>query len=188
MSPENGNGADAPKVERRRYRMEPKLREFFGSLALIAAAAGDSYGAQVISLRTDDLAHSWAKLAEANPTIRRLLEALTSGGAYGEAIMVTGSVVIPILWRHGVVPDELGYPVAVTAAPEPTEELLASIRAKAAAEGRPVAPEEAPAKAEEPSPETHPMGPPASEPQGSEVPEEVHPMGAPGGSSGGSDS
>lgn len=177
--------ADAPP--KRRYALEPKLNELFGGIALGAELVGDPFAAQVISKRSSDLAHAWAKLADANPAVKRILQGLTEGSAWGEVAMVSLSVAVPILWARGLVPDEIGVPLASMVAPESDEVK----RAKAAA-GSPTPPPPPSASPPRPGPtakadQPHPMGAGAgaapAEP-GPPIDDEVHPMGSGGNGNG----
>jgi hypothetical protein len=60
---------------------------------------------QIIARRSDQLASAWARLANKNPGVRRVLVALTTGSAYGEVVIASLLVVIPILANHKLIPE-----------------------------------------------------------------------------------
>jgi hypothetical protein len=99
---------------------EIKLRELFATLSTGMMVAGDEFSATVIARRTDELAHAWAKLAQQNAAVRRVIKGLLEGSAWGEVMMVTMSVAIPIAYRYapGIIPDGAGMMFTAQVAPE----------------------------------------------------------------------
>lgn len=85
--------------------LQKQLEQWFGAMALIPSTMGDAYSAQVIVSRSAYLAEAWADLAKQSPAVRRVLEGLVSGGAWGGAIMASCSIVIPIASYHGLLPQ-----------------------------------------------------------------------------------
>ncbi len=84
--------------------LKGKLTELFAGMALIPMAAGDHYSAHIISTRAPHLAEAWADLARQNPAVKRILEGLVQGGAWGGVALATGSVLVPILGHYGMLP------------------------------------------------------------------------------------
>jgi hypothetical protein len=60
---------------------------------------------QIVAQHSDKLASSWARLAAKNAGVRRVLTSLTTGSAYGEVVIATLLVVIPILANHKLIPE-----------------------------------------------------------------------------------
>lgn len=92
-------------------RSSAKLaQEIGGGLTKAFAIAGsliatkDPYAGSVIIRRSDALGDAWGKLAAANPKIARYLDIAQKTGVYGEALIVTASVVLPIMANRGMFP------------------------------------------------------------------------------------
>lgn len=105
-----------PQAERAKPRkgtMEAQLRDAFASLSLMVAMTGDQFSAEVISSRTDELAHAWAALAEKNESVKRVLKGILEGSAWGEVTIVSLSVLIPIAYRYNLVPSVVGEPFSM---------------------------------------------------------------------------
>lgn len=104
----NGGGAPGPTPRAastprpRSNSLEAKLGEFFGSFSLVFAATGDQYCAEIIAARAPALASSWAELAKQNASVRRVLESLMEGSAWGAVILSTLGVAVPIAKHHGL--------------------------------------------------------------------------------------
>lgn len=93
-----------PKLQRR-------LEEFFAAPAAVYAAVGHQYPAQILTLRSPQLAEDLYLLAEESPPVKRVLTKMLEGGAWGGVIVSAASILIPILSYHGVVP--IGDPFQV---------------------------------------------------------------------------
>lgn len=93
-----------PKLQRR-------LEEFFAAPAAVYAAVGHQYPAQILTLRSPQLAEDLYLLAEESPPVKRVLNKMLEGGAWGGVIVSAASILIPILSYHGVVP--IGDPFQV---------------------------------------------------------------------------
>jgi hypothetical protein len=122
----NGKGGSTPppKPPRRRpaaASLEGKLKDFFAGISIMIAATGDHHCAGIIADQTDLLAASYTRLAERNDRVRAFLEALTAGGAYGEAVAVTLATALPIAAHHvPAVRDRLAaFPFMGMTAPPP---------------------------------------------------------------------
>jgi hypothetical protein len=86
-----------PKLQRR-------LEEFFVAPAAVYAATGHHYPAQIIALRSPQLAEDLYQLAQESLAVKRVLEKLLEGGAWGGVIVSAASILIPVLSYHNVVP------------------------------------------------------------------------------------
>lgn len=86
--------------------LQQKLTQFFVSLALPFAAAGDTHCAGILIQRGPVVAEAWANLAAESPAVKKTLEGLLKGGAWAGAISSTMAIVVPIAAHHGApIPD-----------------------------------------------------------------------------------
>jgi hypothetical protein len=127
MSPDPANGAGAgakekPKPRERKPALEPAVRELLETVAGILALKGDAYPAEILETNAAQLASAYARLAKRNKAVRRILEALTSGGDYGEAVMVTLATLVPIAVFYGWLPTDSPLPM-FGAPPPPSREV-----------------------------------------------------------------
>lgn len=72
--------------------------------ALPFALQGDDYCATIIAQRTPDLAKSLTALADENPAIKRTLNRMLEGSAWGGVALSVAAIVIPIAQHHNLVP------------------------------------------------------------------------------------
>lgn len=98
--------------------LEAALTQLFALPALVFQLRGDDWCASHMLTNAEVPARAWAKLAEQNPRIFSLLKALTTGGAYGEALMSTAAFVIPILAHHDKAPKEVAELFGVGEVPD----------------------------------------------------------------------
>lgn len=89
--------------------MERKLEDFFTYFSLPFAAVGDIYCAEVIAAGAPQLAEAWAALAKENANVKRVLDKMMQGGAWGGVVVSTAAVVIPIAGHHGLLPASLQF-------------------------------------------------------------------------------
>lgn len=88
----------------RRAPLQKKLEEFFGTPALAYSFMGDQYGAELLAQRTPAMAEAWYDLSTKNAGVRRVLERLVEGGAWGAVVLSTASVLVPLAQHHGLIP------------------------------------------------------------------------------------
>ena len=106
--------------------LETRLLEFFGEIKLheetqtpyltgLAGGIGifNPADGQVIAMNSPNMAKAWANLADQNERVRRYLEYLLSGGAWGEVFVATTPVIFAIAMNHGMVPSSLFGPFEV---------------------------------------------------------------------------
>lgn len=106
-----GTTADKPKTRALPY--ESKLKEFFLTIAGVIALS-DTFTATIIENKADELAHGYAKLAQEDSRVKNVLARILEGSAWSAALMPTVTVMVAILWHHGIfVPDRLGVPMAM---------------------------------------------------------------------------
>jgi hypothetical protein len=108
-------------------KIEQALAQNFVVLGL-GVSLVDPFDGQTIGLNADKLAKAWADLAAQNPQVRKVLEGLLLGSAWGAAIGQTVMVALPIAVRHGYAPINFAHmavasgikiPDFVPDAPEP---------------------------------------------------------------------
>lgn len=96
VGPRGPRGTAAKKIQR-------QLEDLLAG-ATIGLATVDPRRAQILNESAEDLARVWARLADENPAVRRYLEGMLSGSAWGEAILVTAVVGIRMLPESFEVP------------------------------------------------------------------------------------
>lgn len=74
----------------------------FAVPALAFSAAGDQYCAEVWNARAPMVASAWFELSKQNPAVKRVLEQLVEGSAWGGVAMSTLALALPIAKHHGV--------------------------------------------------------------------------------------
>lgn len=84
--------------------LEARLSEAFASVSLIPSFVGDQYSSFIIASRSDKFAHDLAELAKVNPRVKRTLEGLLNGGAYGGLMFSGMALLLPIMWSYGIIP------------------------------------------------------------------------------------
>lgn len=114
---------------------ETRLKEFFAGISGVATLAGDSFTAAAIEGKSEELAFGYAKLAQNDPRVKRVISFLLEGSAWTEAIIPTLGLAIVVGWHYGFVPDQLGVPLTVANGMLPlTREQEIAIKEKAARE------------------------------------------------------
>lgn len=93
-----------------------ELAELFSLPALLFEFTGQKYPAYVWNLRITTHAYAWADLAEKNPALKRKLQAMMEGGAYGAVIISGLAVLVPILAYYGIYPSSMINPFALSPA------------------------------------------------------------------------
>jgi hypothetical protein len=88
-------------------KIQDGLVQLFTLAGLGTSMFVDDFDGQVVVLNAERLARAWADLAQQSPTVRKALEALLMGSAWGSAIGTTAMVALPILVRHGIAPPEV---------------------------------------------------------------------------------
>jgi hypothetical protein len=81
-----------------------------GTIPGVAQFVGmvDPFDGQIIATYAPGMARAWAQLAQENPQVRRMLNALTYGGAYRGVIAASAPAIMAIAMHHGVL--GLGQP------------------------------------------------------------------------------
>lgn len=95
----------APRATKPRAgSLENRLGEAFASMAILPSLTGDQYSSFILASRSQKFAHDLAELAKVNPRIKRTLEGLLDGGAYGGVMFSGAAMLFPILWSYGIIP------------------------------------------------------------------------------------
>lgn len=98
--------------------LEARLAEFLGICSFPFAAAGDQYSAQIVALRSPALATALADLAKENAAIKRVLERVLEGSAWGAVGLAAASIILPICQHHGMIPGSDPF-AAILPSPAP---------------------------------------------------------------------
>lgn len=107
--------------------LERRLTDFFAAFALPFAMSGDTHCATVIAQGAPRLAEAWGTLARESPAVKRVLDRMLEGGAWGGVIVSTLMIAIPVADHHGLYPKGLPNPFSILAPPthshgeQPTE-------------------------------------------------------------------
>src|ERR1700675_2175218 len=86
--------------------LEKELEQFFTLIALVVSMFNQEDSADLMA-SVPRLAGAWSRLAAKDARVRAILEALMSGGAYTEAMVVTFLALLPILKRHKLLPGNV---------------------------------------------------------------------------------
>lgn len=96
----------------RRLPYETQMHQFFTEISGLVAMA-DSFSAQIIENKSEELAYGYAKLAKDDPRIKAFFERLLQGSAYSAALIPTVTMAVAIGWHFGLVPGQLGVPMVL---------------------------------------------------------------------------
>lgn len=94
------------KSRGRSKNLTPKLEDFFTSIGTVVYAVNATDGAAILQ-GTPNLAKSLNELAKEDERVRRVLERMLTGSAYGAVFMSTAAILLPILDNHGMLPVRL---------------------------------------------------------------------------------
>lgn len=89
-------------------KLQKSLEELFSAPALAYSLAGDEWAAKHITTSAPGVAEAWYKLAQESAPVRRVLERMTTGSAWGAVIFSTGGMVLPLLAHHDLLPAQIG--------------------------------------------------------------------------------
>jgi hypothetical protein len=105
----------------RAAELESQLEDFFGMIALGIMTTGDEHCANVVATQAKPLSEAWAELAKKNTRVKRMIEMMLQGSAWGSVITVTAATVIPIAAHHGLYPQGFPMPFTFGVGPPPPE-------------------------------------------------------------------
>lgn len=100
---------DKPPTDRKRNTRDTnkKLREgvtgVYALAGMVTSIRCQVCGEHILT-SAEDRADEWIALAEKNPSVKRALETLVSGSAWGGVVVGNIMVVLPVLIHHGVLP------------------------------------------------------------------------------------
>lgn len=104
---------DGKKVRQgRKLPNEAKIQQFLIESAEMLSVA-DEFTATAILKKSDELAYGYAKLAQEDPRVRKIVTMLTSSSAWAAAMVPTATILVAVLWHHGFMPDRVGMPVTM---------------------------------------------------------------------------
>lgn len=81
--------------------LEEKLTEHFIGLSMMVSMV-DEFDGAVLANGSPRLASAYTKLAAENPKVKKALEGMMEASAWGEVIIATTMVVVPIAKHHGI--------------------------------------------------------------------------------------
>ena len=108
--PPSSNGPGRPKGTANRgtvANIENTITEFLNGVALAFSFQGNDVCAVVFTHRGPKVAAAWAELARQNPNVRKTLERLMQGGAWGGVAISTISLLMPIGQYYEVIPANI---------------------------------------------------------------------------------
>jgi hypothetical protein len=94
--------------------IEEGLTDLFSGLALAAQVQGNDVAYVVLTSRGPKVAKAWAELARQNASVRRVLERMMTGGAWGGVILSSISLAMPLAQSYGVLPPGIPNPFQLT--------------------------------------------------------------------------
>lgn len=109
VPPEPGRTAPRTASPGRKAPLQKSLEELFAAPALIYSMTGDQVAATFVAGRAEPLAEAWYNLSRESPAVKRILERLTTGSAWGGVAVATGATVLPLLVHHDLLPFELPF-------------------------------------------------------------------------------
>lgn len=95
----------APKTPKPKAgSLESRLAQAFASVAILPSFAGDQYSSFILASRSQKFSHDLAELAKVNPRVKKTLEGMLDGGAYGGVMFSGAAMLLPIIWSYGILP------------------------------------------------------------------------------------
>lgn len=116
------NGQPPPERKPPTTRLGRDLYNLVSDIGMGFMVAGDSYCGSILLDNAAQLATAWDNLAKRNARVKEVLEKLVSGGAYGEVLIATVGVALPIAQHHGIYPRSWPLPMSLGMAPPPPSE------------------------------------------------------------------
>lgn len=98
-------------------KVEQQLNDLVGATSLLFVTRGDMYCGTLLAQRGPILVSSWIELAKVNDGVRRVLERMSSGGAYSGVIMSTLAIAIPMAQHHNLYPQHWPNPWTLDVTP-----------------------------------------------------------------------
>lgn len=82
--------------------LDRRIEEQITGIGILVVAMGDEVCGGAILDGSERLAKSLKHLADENPRVKRTLESFLATSAWGEVVMATGAIALPILSHHNV--------------------------------------------------------------------------------------
>lgn len=96
----------------RKLPNETKIHQFLIESAEMLSIA-DQFTATAILNKSEELAYGYARLAQDDPRVRKIISTLTSSSAWATAMVPTATILVAVAWHHGFMPDRIGLPVTM---------------------------------------------------------------------------
>lgn len=109
MTIAHGTGGDRTPDSAGR-KAKKSLEDDLGSMLNAFALAVSMFNAadgMTVATHADSVARAWSNLAMKNPKVDRILRNMMGGVSYGEVVVATAMMVIPILANHGLLPAQM---------------------------------------------------------------------------------
>lgn len=111
-SPWKINPDGSKERQGRRLPFEKEIHQFFIEVSG-AVALADSFTANAIELKSEELAYGYARLAKDDPRVKAFFDKLLTGTAWSAALMPTVTLVAMVGFHYGLVPPRIGVPVVM---------------------------------------------------------------------------
>ncbi len=89
-------------------KLEAQIADAYRAIGAGFAMTGDEFSSALIGSQAPALATAWVELAERDANVRKTLERLMSGSAWGSIVMMHIMIIFPILAHRDLIPGELG--------------------------------------------------------------------------------
>lgn len=96
----------------RKPALEKRLEEFFVTVSMGVTFTGDFYSAEILRQSAENMAQAWNRLAQQDARVKRVIERMLDGGAWGQVISVNIAVALPIMQHHGIYPQGAPLPLS----------------------------------------------------------------------------
>lgn len=102
-----------------RKPLQPRLEKMFAGMGLMLAPIDSVCGMQIVQ-SSGPLSEAFENLANQNPRVRKVLERLLSGGAWGEVFVASMPIIVTVLSHHKILPPAVTDMFAGSPEPEPS--------------------------------------------------------------------
>lgn len=115
----NGSNTDTDTLPEK-HELTPALRKLKSQIAELYVSVGlmvmpvERLGGALLAKQSEDLADDWARLAESDPEVKRILTKVVSAGGWGSVVMGHAMIGMAVLVNRGVGPDQIAAGIAFT--------------------------------------------------------------------------
>jgi len=88
----------------RKPELQSRIENGFLTIAF-GVSVMDFQDGQIIAENAENLAAAWYRVALKNEVVRKFFEVMTKTSSWGEAVVVTGMVMVPIAQNHDLIPS-----------------------------------------------------------------------------------